>query len=146
MKPKEDKKEEKNKTPKQTKKEKKYNKINEDEKQDDKKQNNNDNNNSQNCIIIDLEIQIGFNIENTKRFIKYVKDLGILHNNKLIVLSLVYTGFSNPKKNKKSLISLEKTTISDYKKIYIIDDYKIYQIDVDYCRKNLLEKKEIMDI
>ena len=88
-------------------------------------------------------MQIGFSKENTRRFLKYAKNLDIIYNNqKIIVLSLVYTGFLNPKKNKGSLISLEQKTIGDYKKIYTFDDYKVYQIDLDYCRKIISEKKE----
>lgn len=84
-------------------------------------------------IIIDLEMQIGYNIENVQRFIDYAKSLNLKHKEKVILLILNYRGFKNPKKNKGFEISLTKTNFSDFKKISIHDDYVIYQIDLDYC-------------
>ena len=94
---------------------------------------NNKDDNDLNRIIIDLEMQIGYNIENIHRFINYAKSLSLKHKEKVILLILNYRGFKNPKKNKGFEISLTKTNFSDFKKISIYDDYVIYQIDLDYC-------------
>jgi len=56
--------------------------------------------NKENIIIIDLEMQIGYNTENTRIFINYAKRLNLKYNGKIIVLSLVYRGFENPRKIK----------------------------------------------
>ena len=93
-------------------------------------------------IIIDLEMQIGFSNENTKRFIKYAKELNYLYGSQIIVLALVNSGTQNPRKNKGTLISLEQSDILNYKKIFSYDDYKIYQVDLDFCHKLILNDKQ----
>ena len=91
-------------------------------------------------IIIDLEMQIGYNSYNTKTFIKYAKRLNFKYDDKIIVLSLVFRGFQNPKKNKGFVISLDQKVLNEYKIIKTFDDYIIYQIDLDYCL-HLISKK-----
>ena len=97
-----------------------------------------------NIIIIDLEMQMGYNIENTRIFINYAKRLNLKYDGKIIVLSLVYRGFENPRKNKGFMICLEQKNFSDYKNTITYDDYVIYQIDLDYCR-TLISKKTKKD-
>jgi len=92
-------------------------------------------------IIIDLEMQLGFSNENTKRFIKYAKELNYLYGSQIIVLALVNSGTQNPRKNKGTLITLEQSNIPDYKRIFSYDDYKIYQVDLDFCHKLILKDK-----
>ena len=62
--------------------------------------------NNENIIIIDLEMQIGYNTENTRIYINYAKLLNLKYDGKIIVLSLVYRGFENPRKNKGFKICL----------------------------------------
>ena len=93
-------------------------------------------------LIIDLEMQIGYNIENNRRFIDYAKKLNFKHEDKIIVLSLAFRGFQKPRKNKGFEISLEKKNFPDYKTIEKYDDFVIYQIDLDYCRTIISKKKE----
>jgi len=50
---------------------------------------------------------------------------------------LVSEGNLKPKENNSSFISLEEQSLFDYKNIYEYDDYVIYQIDLDYCRKKI---------
>ena len=94
-----------------------------------------DNENDSNAYVIDLEMQNGFSIENTKRFINYAKRLDLKYKDRVIVLSLVSKGRLNPIKNNSSMISLQEKTLFDFKNVYEYDDYVIYQIDLDYCRK-----------
>ena len=103
------------------------------------KKNEGDNNLSK--VIIDLEMQIGYNIENIQRFIDYAKSLNLKHKEKVILLILNYRGSNNPKKNKGFEISLGKTNFSDFKKISIYDDYVIYQIDLDYCLSQITNEE-----
>ena len=98
-----------------------------------------------NIIIIDLEMQMGYNIENTRIFINYAKRLNLKYDGKIIVLSLVYRGYENPRKNKGFMICLEQKNFSDYKNIITYDDYVIYQIDLDYCRTLISKKKKKED-
>ena len=93
-------------------------------------------------IIVDLEMQIGYDIESTRKFIDYAKGLNLKYGGQIIVLSLAYRGSQQPKKNKGFEISLQKTDFSDYKKVEKYGDYIIYQIDLDYCRKLISETKE----
>lgn len=88
-----------------------------------------------NTYVIDLEMQNGFSIENTKRFLNYAKRLDLKYKDRVIVLSLVSKGRLNPIKNNSSMISLQEKSLFDFKKVYEYDDYVIYQIDLDYCRK-----------
>ena len=93
-------------------------------------------------IIVDLEIQLGFSFENTKRFIKYAKELDSLYKKDIIVLALVYSGVSKPNKNKGTCICLEQSNLSDYKRVLSFTDYIIYQIDLDFCNNLVLEGKK----
>lgn len=100
--------------------------------------------NKENIIIIDLEMQIGYNTENTRIYINYAKLLNLKYDGKIIVLSLVYRGFENPRKDKGFKICLGQKNFSDYKNKITYDDYVIYQIDLDYCR-TLISKKTKKD-
>ena len=93
-------------------------------------------------IIVDLEIQLGFSFENTKRFIKYAKELDFLYKKDIIVLALVYSGVSKPNKNKGTCICLEQSNLSDYKRVLSFTDYIIYQIDLDFCNNLVSERKK----
>ena len=93
-------------------------------------------------IIVDLEIQLGFSFENTKRFIKYAKELDFLYKKDIIVLALVYSGVSKPKKNKGTCICFEQSNLSDYKRVLSFTDYIIYQIDLDFCNNLVSERKK----
>ena len=95
----------------------------------------------ENTIIIDLEMQNGYDLDKSRKLIDYAKALNEKYGKKIIVLSLAFKGFPNPKKNKGFEISLAKTNLSDYKIIKKFDDYVIYQIDLDYCR-TLIQKKK----
>ena len=101
-----------------------------------------DNRNIDNTYIIDLEMQIGFSNENTKRFLKYAKKLDLKYQDRIIVLSLVSKGTLKPKKNNSSKISLQEQSLFGYKNTYEYDDYVIYQIDLDFCRKKISSNDE----
>ena len=101
-----------------------------------------DNRNIDNTYIIDLEMQIGFSIDNTRRFLTYAKKLDLKYKDRIIVLSLVSKGSLKPKKNNSSKISLQEKSLFDYKKTYEYDDFIIYQIDLDYCRKKISSNDE----
>lgn len=88
-----------------------------------------------------MEIQNGYDLDKSRKLIDYAKALNEKYGKKIIVLSLAFKGFPNPKKNKGFEISLAKTNLSDYKIIKKFDDYVIYQIDLDYCR-TLIQKKK----
>lgn len=92
--------------------------------------------------IIDLEMQIGYDIDNTRRFISYAQSLYSKYCGQIIVLSLNFRGFENPRKNKGFEIYLEKKDFSDYKKVTKFDDYVIYQIDLDYCLAQISKNNE----
>lgn len=110
----------------------------------DEEKNSDDNDINDNAYVIDLEIQIGFSTENTKRFLNYAKRLDLKYKDRVIVLSLVSKGRLNPIKNNSSKISLQEISLFNYKNIYEYDDYVIYQIDLDYCRKAFQLKKKII--
>lgn len=93
--------------------------------------------NIDNTYIIDLEIQIGFSTERTRQLLNYIKKLDLKYKDRIIVLSLVNKESLNPKKNNSSMTSLQEQSEFDYKNIYEYDDYIIYQIDLDYCRKKI---------
>ena len=91
---------------------------NEDEDEKDENEDEEDENFENNkIIIIDLEIQIGFNVENTKSFLTYAKKLEKKYEKDIIVLSLVYKVFAFPKAGKGSITSIKEKIISDYKKL-----------------------------
>ena len=123
-------------------------KLDEEDKEEDSENNNEDgskirdNRNIDNTYIIDLEMQIGFSNENTKRFLKYAKKLDLKYQDRIIVLSLVSKGTLKPKKNNSSKISLQEKSLFDYKNTYEYDDYVIYQIDLDFCRKKISSNDE----
>lgn len=106
--------------------------------------------NIENKMLIDLEIQMGFDIINTKKIVDYAKKLDIKYKGKIIVISLVYTGFVNPEKKQITKIG---TKIPEYKRIHKFDDYEIYQLDMDICSQimstenNLwiLDEKQILN-
>ena len=64
------------------------------------------------------------------------------YKDRIIVLSLVSKGSLKPKKNNSSKISLQEKSLFDYKKVFEYDDFIIYQIDLDYCRKKILSNDE----
>ena len=86
-------------------------------------------------------MQIGYNIDNTRKFIDYAKSLNHKYEGEIIVLSLVYRGFQNPRKNKGFTISFGQKDLTEYKRIKTFDDYVIFQIDLDYCF-HLISKKD----
>ena len=102
------------------------------EDEEDKKENYLDNENS---IIINLEFQIGFNTENTKKFIDYAKILNFKNTERIIVLSLVFNSSILSRKNKEFIKFFGEKNYSDYKNVITYDDYIIYQIDINHCRK-----------
>ena len=79
--------------------------------------------------IIDLEVQVGSNIKNTRRIVDYIKNLEIKFNDKIIVLSFIYNSFCSPLEKIKN--NIEDRKLTQYKKIYEFDDYIIYQINSD---------------
>ena len=92
-------------------------------------------------LIVDLEMQIEFNKENTKRFINYLKTLySNYETKKIIVLALVFRDVPNPYVNKGSKIYLKESRIDWDEEINIFDEFPIYQIDISYCY-NLIFKK-----
>ena len=101
-----------------------------------------DNRNIDNTYIIDLEIQIGFSNENTRQFLAYAKKLDLKYQDRIIVLSLVSKGSLKPKINNSSKISLQEQSLFGYKNTYEYDDYVIYQIDLDFCRKKISSNDE----
>ena len=101
-----------------------------------------DNLEDKNIILIDIEMQIGSNTNTTRKFIDYAKRLDYMFRRKVIVLSLAFNGSAFPRKNKGFKINLEQKSLADYKNIIEYDDYIIYQIDLDYCRKLISEKKD----
>ena len=120
----------------------KINKILENEfKEKNKKQD------EENEIIIDLELQIGFNIENTRLSLNYAKELDSLYEKyRIIVLCLVYEGQLSPNKNRGSVISINQKGLNDFRFIHKLDDYIIYQIDLDYIRKSIFEDNKRVSI
>ena len=101
----------------------------------------------ENEIIIDLELQIGFNIENTRLSLNYAKELDSLYEKyRIIVLCLVYEGQLSPNKNRGSVISINQKGLNDFRFIHKLDDYIIYQIDLDYIRKSIFEDNKRVSI
>lgn len=98
---------------------------------------------NENIIIIDLEMQIGYNTENIQIIINYIKKLNLKYEGKILVLSLVYRGFENSVNNKGFMTFLKQKYLPDYKNKITYEDYVIYQIDLDYCRKLILKKDKI---
>ena len=96
-------------------------------------------------IIVELEIQIEFNKENTKRFINYLKTLYSNYGNKrIIVLDLVFRNVPNPYVNKESKTYLKESGIYSNKEVNIFDEFPIYQIDISHCYELIFtEKKNI---
>ena len=95
-------------------------------------------------IIIDIEMQIEFNKDNTKRFIKYLKTLYSNYGNiKIIVLALVFRNVPNPYSNEGSKTYIKESRI-DYSKeeLALFDEFPIYQIDIGFCYKLIFTKKE----
>lgn len=103
-----------------------------------------DNEDKETVLIIDLEMQINFNKENTKKFIYYLKRLYSKYiDTKIIVLALVFRNVPNPYLNKGTKTYLEEKDI--YSKFEVNnhdDEFSIYQIDISYCYTLLLNNKE----
>lgn len=94
-------------------------------------------------IIVDLEMQIEFNKENTKRFINYLKTLYENYGNvKIIVLVLVFRDVHNPYINKGSKTSVKECKIDSNEEINSFDEFPIYQIDISYCYKLIFKNKK----
>lgn len=98
-------------------------------------------------IIIDLEMQINFSKENTKRFISYLKKLNKYYSDYcIIVLALVFRDAINPYENMgtKTLIDQKKLISEDDIIVNTFDEFQIYQIDICYCYKSIFyDKKDI---
>jgi hypothetical protein len=98
-------------------------------------------------LFIDIEMQIGYKANKTeKKFLRYVRILDKKYAlNKVMVLALIYnTGILNPKKNKSSIISFTQEYYEkDYKSITKYDDCVVYQIDLNYCYKLILNENDI---
>ena len=84
-----------------------------DENEDDYKDDGDKKQDENEIMLIDFKIQIGFGVENSRKFINYAKRLEKRYNKKKIVSSLIYGGVENPIKNKGSITSIDK-------KIYLI--------------------------
>ena len=84
-----------------------------DENEDDYKDDGDKKQDENEIMLIDFKIQIGFGVENSRKFINYAKRLEKRYNKKIIVSSLIYGGVENPIKNKGSITSIDK-------KIYLI--------------------------
>ena len=94
-------------------------------------------------MIIDIEMQKNFNIENTKRFILYLKKLYLTYNNTdIMIFALVFRKSDNPQKNNGSKTYIEQVNIDDYKEINKFDEFPIYQIDLCYCYKLIFKLKK----
>ena len=94
-------------------------------------------------IIVDLEMQIEFNKENTKRFINYLKTLYSNYGNmKIIVLALIFKNVPNPYVNKGSKTYLKESRIYSNKEVNIFDEFPIYQIDINYYYELIFTKKK----
>lgn len=87
-------------------------------------------------------MQIGYNTENTQIIINYIKKLNLKYEGKILVLSLVYREFENSVNNKGFMTFLKQKYLPDYKNKITYEDYVIYQIDLDYCRKLILKKDQ----
>ena len=96
-------------------------------------------------LIVDLEMQINFNKENTKRFIYYLKRLYSKYfDAKIIVLALVFRNVPNPYINKGTKTNLEEKDIySNLEVNHYDEEFTIYQIDISYCYKLLLKEKKL---
>jgi len=112
------------------------------EKKEKEENENHDDADNENIIMIDLEMQIGYNTENTQIIINYIKKLNLKYKGKILVLSLVYRGFENSGKNKGFMTFLKQKYLPDYKNKITYDDYVIYQIDLDHSRKLILKKDQ----
>ena len=89
-------------------------------------------------------MQIEFNKENTKRFINYLKTFYSNYGNmKIIVLALVFRNVPNPYVNKGNKTYLKESRIYSNKEVNIFDEFRIYQIDISYCYKLILQKKRV---
>lgn len=94
-------------------------------------------------MIIDIEMQKNFNIENTKRFILYLKKLYSAYNNiDIMVFALVFRKSDNPQKNNGSKTYIEQVNIDDNKGINKFNEFPIYQIDLCYCYKLIFKMKK----
>lgn len=94
-------------------------------------------------LIVDLEMQIEFNKQNTKRFINYFKTL-IPNYSKvnIIILVFVFRDVPNPYINKGTKIYIEEIRFESNEEKNIFDEFPIYQIDINSCYSLIFKKKQ----
>lgn len=97
-----------------------------------------------NILIIDIEMQIGYNKSYDKRFLKYLRILDKSYClKKVMVLALIKTKNQNKKKNISSEISFSKKFYEDnYRDVINFDDCIIFQIDLNFCYKLICQNKQ----
>ena len=98
-------------------------------------------------LIVDLEMQIEFNKQNTQRFINYFKTL-ISNYGKvnIIILALVFRDVPNPYINKGTKTYIEELRIESNEEKNLFDEFPIYQIDISSCYSLIFKKNEQLGI
>lgn len=92
-------------------------------------------------LIIDLEMQKGFNQKNTRRFLRYISHLDVtIDSDKIWVVALLIDEAKNPRLNKSNHINYVQPNIRDYSHIKDYDTHVVLEIDLNYCSK-ILERK-----
>lgn len=95
-------------------------------------------------MIIDLEMQKGFNKNNTDRFLKYISHLDVnIDNEKIWIVALLINDIKNPRLNKSNHISYIQRMLRNYSELKIIDSHVVLQIDLNYCYRLIKEGKTI---
>ena len=112
----------------------------------------NDNNNyiykknKESDLVMDIEIQKGYNEEDSERFIKYVNFLDAhLLTKKVWLIDLIITNESQ-NKNKSSQINYEKSNILNHRKIKEYENHLIFEIDIIFLYEVIKKAVQNFDI
>ena len=96
-------------------------------------------------LIIDLEMQKGFNEKNTERFLRYISHLDVnIDSKKIWIVALLINDSKNPRLNKSNHINYIQRMLRDYSNLKIFDSHVVLQIDLNYCYKLIKEEKNII--
>lgn len=95
-------------------------------------------------MIIDLELQKGFNEKITERFLRYISQLNVnIDSKKIWIVALLINDSKNPRLNKSNHINYIQRMLRDYSNLKIFDSHVVLQIDLNYCYKLIKDEKDI---
>lgn len=87
-------------------------------------------------LIVDVEMQIGFDEKHTERFIKYISHLDVnIRSKKIWVIALIINDVKESKYNKSAHTNYIKRKLRDYTHLIDYNSHIVLEIDLNYCHK-----------